>query len=378
MKKSAFLKLLFVTIVFMTGCTSKPKFSIEKVKKPDLKEIVEAYIDIPMGKDADMAENVIADLEQEMLQERYIGIRDATLEKADYKGVDLYYINGSDYLCRFPKEDNRDAAIEGMANRVLAWQRANQNVSFYVYYVNRIENCDWFSQMGIQANDYYKHFQEQFEEQSQIRFGEFVIEDLQDYMNNGYKTDFHINYRGSDRMYHDIYDMISRDFDIGDIHSPTKENDYGNLLMIGQLFEDIDVSDLQIPVNEMDVFKTYSYDLPDYDSYIGDKQMRIGLEEEYQEGIINRDVGFDHQFAYYGGQADIVRFDFKNDDKENLLIISDSQGRPSRKLLASHFNKTVFIDDIQCRAMDVSQIISENEIDIVVFIGQQSMYELWE
>ncbi|MPN06484.1 hypothetical protein SDC9_153740 [bioreactor metagenome] len=71
----------------------------------------------------------------------------------------------------------------------------------------------------------------------------------------------------------------------------------------------------------------------------------------------------------------MVRFEFNQPERPNLLILSDSQGRPIRKLLASHFNRTIYLDDAQTNRLDLNSVIQENDIDVVVFVGQFSLFQ---
>lgn len=222
-----------------------------------------------------------------------------------------------------------DTAIDSnTAEKLNALQNANPEILFYTYYVNRATDMDWYKADNIKVFSYADYFKEQLGEGTKIRTGQYVLKDMQHYMDTGYKTDFHVNHKGTYEVYQDIYGMLSEDMELSKMLVPEKENDYNHLLFSAMK----NAGSLGFSDEQLDVFKTYSYDLGEYDSFIGGKKAQVGLEKEYEQGKIVRDIAFDHQFSYYGGQADVVEFDFHHPEKPNLLIISDSQGRPSRKL----------------------------------------------
>ncbi|MPN63582.1 hypothetical protein SDC9_211346 [bioreactor metagenome] len=125
----------------------------------------------------------------------------------------------------------------------------------------------------------------------------------------------------------------------------------------------------------MDIFKTYQFDYGDYTSYVNDRKATIGMEAEYAKGQFSTEPSYQHWLSFYGGQSGVIRFEFHQPDQPNLLILSDSQGLPIRKLLASHFNRTIYLDDQQTSTLDLNQVIADNDIDVVVFLGQISQFE---
>lgn len=303
----------------------------------------------------------------------YAGITDISLRPVTYGENIRYALGDSDYLITSPLTENANSkkAMSQGAAALNTLEKANPEIPFYTYFINRATDMDWYRKEGVTTFSYADYFEKELGPDTAIRTGQYRPRDVQHYMDTGYKTDFHVNHRGSYEIYQELYGMLSEDMELSDMLSPTGENDYGTLR-----FHCLEGgASLELAEEQMDVFKTYRFDLGDYDSYVDGKKTVIGLEKEYAEGKILRDVDFNHQFSYYGGQAGVVEFDFHHPERPNLLLISDSQGRPSRKLLAYHFNRTVFLDDVQWRSMDLEQIIQEKQIGVILFMGQESMFE---
>ena len=67
-------------------------------------------------------------------------------------------------------------------------------------------------------------------------------------------------------------------------------------------------------------------------------------------------------------------YDFNNDDKKNLLIISDSYAWQIDFLLASSYNKThvinIMYDDYLKNPLNYTKYIEENKIDDVLILQE--------
>ncbi|WMC93721.1 hypothetical protein [Kineothrix sp. MB12-C1] len=377
------------------GCGAEEPFSVETIQRAEEEQVLEAYAPLVENekKKKDYSEEKV-DSKTNSWKEAvggtqgnpagetqteadgksdYAGVTDIKLTKVTYGENIKYVLGDSDYLISEPNRENGNSknAVKQTAKKWNVLKAANPQIPIYTYFINRATDMDWYAQDKIKVFSYADYFEKQLGEDTEIRTGQFVIKDVKHYMETGYKTDFHVNNRGSYEVYTDIYQMLEADMELTPLFVPEAENDYDNLLFTRLKGGAI----LDFTEEQLDVFRTYQFDLGEYDSYVGGKKAKIGLEEEYANGKIVRDVDFDHQFSYYGGQAEVVEFDFYQPDKPNLLLISDSQGRPSRKLLASHFNRTVFLDDFQYRSMDIQQLIEEEQIGSIIFMGQESMFE---
>lgn len=293
----------------------------------------------------------------------------------------LYRMGNTDYLISAPATEsaNTKTALINMADMLLGLQKKYPSIKFYTYFINRAYNCDWYAETnGIKVYDYAGFFSGLVAKDGKIKAGAYQLKDFNDYMDTGYKTDFHVNYKGSYRVYQDVYNMMKNDLQLSIMLQPLRELDFSSLKMLGDLIAPDTAKKVTFSDEEMDDFKAYIFDYGPHTSYINEVEMELGMEKEYEAGDILRDPRAGHQFIFYGGQTGLIRLEFNKPDKPNLLMLSDSQGRPSRKLLAHHFNRTIYLDDVQSRKMDLGEVIRENDIDVVLLIGQQSMFELYK
>ena len=301
----------------------------------------------------------------------------AALVEEVYADVTLYRIEDTDFFMIKPLGVNRDtqSGLKNGTNFLNDLAAKNGDVDFYAYYITRAEDYNWYS--GYDFFDYPGYVEKAFSDSGLVKFGCFKLADLSDYFATGYKTDFHVNNRGSHRIYQEIYAMLSEKENL----SPQAElltELSGGWKMVGDLFSNEAYMAASLTPQQMDDFRAYVYSIPEYKSFIYDTETKLGMEEEYAANEIPDTPRFGHQFIYYGGQTGEIRLEFNQPDKKNLLIISDSQGRPSRLPIASHFNTTVYLDDFQVRRLDVNEIIDKYDIDVVLFMGQRSMFEFYE
>ena len=302
--------------------------------------------------------------------------RKATLTEETYADVTLYRIDDTEYFMRRPLGVDPDvrAGLKNGVDFVNDLAAKNSGVDFYAYYVTRSEEYDWYS--GYTFYDYPAQVEKGFAAAGLVEFDSMKLADLDDYFATGYKTDFHVNNRGSHRIYQDLYALLSGKQELSAPVEILSELD-GGWKMVGDLFDNASYAAAYWTDESMDDFRAYVYELPEYKSFIYDTQTKLGMEEEYAADEIPNDPRFWHQFVYYGGQTGEIRFEFNQQERKNLLIISDSQGRPTRLQIASHFNTTVYLDDVQVRRLNVNEIIEKYNIEVVLFMGQRSMFEFY-
>lgn len=374
--------LMLSSILFLPSCDPVPeKFSSHEVSVPKQKTIQEAYIELTpspkLTSEPINWEKYTSKTEEPSHKDHVeIKLNHVTIgSQTNYQLGDTYYLINSPET----EKDYTMKAYQNRAAQLLKLRQDHPELKLYIYFVNRAVNCDWYGEYNdIHVFDYASYFEQLITKDSQIRFGQFHIADLQDYMNTGYKTDFHVNNRGSYRIYQDIYAMMAQDISLSPQLIPLSENDYDNLQFFGAIIQRENRPYVTLSTEYLDVFRTYKFNYGPFTSYLEDKKMVLGLEDEYEMGQIDRDIFFDHQFSYYGGQAGLVRFEFNQPTKPNLLIMSDSQGRPSRKLIAQHFNTTIFLDDVETRTKDLDEIIRKYHITVALFMGQTGMFELYD
>lgn len=230
------------------------------------------------------------------------------------------------------------------------------NIKTYVYFPTKIEETiDFKDNCG-------KMYREEFIKQlnQDISYSELETDDMAEYINYFYKTDFHWTGKGAYEAYKDIINMINNDFDIGlpkEIKNiTTYENGWtGNIASeIGGNWALDYITDV-----EVDNDKEFKY-------YINGKNSDYGKEKEIYKLNGNTTMYSDYDF-FYGNNFFEKRFEFNDETKPNILIFCDSLSNVNQEWIASHFNTTVYVD---LRANDGSfnldDYINKYNIDIIM------------
>ncbi len=265
------------------------------------------------------------------------------------------------------------------------------NIKMYVYYVSQAFDTSWFdSYLGATAANHYSEIAAAIP--SYVRSDYLKYQDLSDYMNIHYKTDHHWNHRGARRGYENIYSMMNEDFALGKMRIPVKENrvsetyefsylgSYGRSLgdLYNEGYDDFSFYDYGLPKMDMMVISPITLEETEVDE--------IGLYNEYENGIINKDIGSDHYIIMYGTAKDadgneyvdsLYPYVIKNAEGNgmNLIITGDSYDRAMRDVLASHFDTTVYLDYRTLSKVPIDYIIEKYDIDVILISSHTSMWE---
>lgn len=239
------------------------------------------------------------------------------------------------------------------------------NVKTYIYKCTRIEeliNTDFPYQEKCWDAMVYQF-------NPSITYSKLQVNDYEDFKKYYYKSDRHWNAVGAYQGYCDIINMINKDYDIG---LPKKIK---NTITYIYKFRGGISSHIAL-LGESDSISDYELEeIGDYDYYCD------GIKCNYNESKINYKNNGNNKpcsdyEAYFGNNAFIKLFDFKNNDKPNLLIFSTSYTNANNLWIASHFNKTLLID---LRSMpenfSLKYYIDEYNIDIALLAtGYNSLY----
>ena len=169
----------------------------------------------------------------------------------------------------------------------------------------------------------------------QIKNDRITIQSVSDYQKNFFKTDHHWNAKGQ----YEGYKKAIR-------------------LLKGENEKLLDISVVQIEglktngskariINDFTISDDFTFlwaDLPPYDTYINGDTGVYGKKSEYLSGDYPKEKGFNHYGNCNGWDYGIVEYDFKQPEKENLLMFIDSFGNSVLELIAAHFNKTYVVD----------------------------------
>ncbi|MDD4495206.1 MAG: hypothetical protein PHV32_12845, partial [Eubacteriales bacterium] len=289
----------------------------------------------------------------------------------------VYKINGTNQLTYYPflEKSSKKNNYKILANQISDFASKNPNIKVYAYYINKTEDLNWFDKSEkIRTFDYAYYLRSFLSDK--VRFDEFGINKFSEMKKYLYETDHHWNHAGGHRGYTEIIDMIRKDFDdVLPAKEPLKEDDFGkDIKWYGSKWKAAGGIYDVLP----DSFKAYKYDLGRYKAFYGGSLRDIGLELQYDRGNISDDLMFDHYVQYYGYESQLIRFTFTNpESKYNFLLVGDSNNRPIRKVLGSHFNNFYFIEKRILNQYNLDNFVEENKIDIVLFLGESDFWEMY-
>ena len=276
-----------------------------------------------------------------------------------------YRIQGTDYLTLYPWMENEayKKAIRVKTNQINEMAEKFPDVHIYIYYMTKAEDLNWFNESEQVTNyDYAEYIQSRLSDQ--VTFRKMVFSDLEDYMEASYKTDHHYNHKGAHRAYTEIHEMIAQDFDLSPIKEPIKEHNFGDLQWTGSTGKSAGVK------VDPDVFQAYEYDLGSYQSSLDNKPFTSNRLSMFSRGNIDRSPSKDQYAAFYAStNRHLVKHEFE-ENEHSILFISDSNNRPMRDVLASHFKTMIMLEYTAMNNFDLDEIIKQNDIDIVLIAAQ--------
>lgn len=284
---------------------------------------------------------------------------------------DVYRMYGTDWLTKRPyaysAED--DANYRRKAAEINAFAARYPDAHVYVYYCTRSEDLNWFDAIeGTRTFDYAAHLKSLLD--PKIGFSKAKFHDFNDYCRRMYRTDHHWTNVGALQGYTDILLMMSGDLKLGRACSVSHTEDFDGLRWKGSRARE---AALTIDESKLDIFAVDQFILDDYRMWFGDREQRIGLIEDYAQGYVNRELGFDQYLNYYGFESEVIRLQFPKGDK-NLLIIGDSFARAIREPIASHFLNTVYVNFRILKEADIDALMRASRFDAVLFMGQQDAW----
>lgn len=277
--------------------------------------------------------------------------------------VNLVTINGEKYLIRpsYIYDESVEKGIIDNINKINYLSKKNKDVNFFVYlptmphYSNLfdIESC------GKKYLDLFNKLE--------VPHSQLKVNTIADFQNMFFRTDHHWNHVGAYQGYIDIISLLFNGKESP--HTPNAEKTIDDVAFYGSLSSQIAHS---VDFGGDKLCK-YIFQLPQYDLYINGKIVKeYGNYSKYVIGEIDRNVGFDHYNYLYQSRQGEILFDTHRDNHDNILIISDSYSNPIRDIIASHFNKSVFINLDTYKSdigkFNLDQYIDKYEINKVLFM----------
>lgn len=243
-------------------------------------------------------------------------------------GTDVYYYGDSQYMVF--KSLNLDENKEKINTIARSYQNHFKGIDSYFYLVNTSKSTD-FNTVNENENEFLTYIKKAF---SNFKCDGLKISSYNQYKDYFYETDHHWNYKGSYQGYKDIINLLLPG---EEIIKPTETKTfdtyyYGSNARTTSIF------------TNKEKFTVYNFDIPKNTVYINGSKSTYGNKDMYYENRYSKEKGYNHYAAFYGSDYAEVIFDFNQPKKENLLVIAPSYSNAINELLASHFNKTYYID----------------------------------
>lgn len=240
------------------------------------------------------------------------------------------------------------------------------DIDFYCYYIESDVDVDFVN--GEISHDIVNSLFDLLD--PRIQTSALYVNSPSDYQNFFYKTDHHWNVEGQIQGYKDIIALLKGEYEpILDLKIETVTD----LMYNG--YKSRKSNDYSIK----DKFKVLMADMPEYVTYINYEEGTYGNKENYLAGNHPESTGYNYYRDCNGVDYGIVEYDFNQPDKENLLLYVESFSNPINAFIASHYNKTYFVDYRHYQptfgnSLDFGNFVDEHEIDDVLFMGYYFFY----
>ena len=381
-KRNIFISLLFTLILFFVFVyviflkTPNEKLSMEG--RVANKFIAPTIYNIKDGSFQSSFENAMTDqfMKREVFLKLYYRYdyflnRISVIDKGEYSlvkiGDNVYTFDAAkDYLLEFPlfKRNDMEEGIVNITNNINDISNKYPDINMYVYKPLRLNEADIFDEdndFSAYGPVYEDLFKSSLNEDVQYGTNGFVS--LEDYKAKYYMTDPHWNNVGADEGYRQIVDMFNVNY--GNMEYATYDSEY--------CFDDFEYygqygrgSAYQ---TKGDTFCDYNYQLEDYKTIVNGEQKQYDAKEQFKNNTIDS-YSWNFMYSIYHGndEAEII-FEFDQNTNRNLLVFTDSYAGPIKNLLASHFDKTYYIDPRINPGFVLSDYLEQNEITDILYLG---------
>lgn len=269
-------------------------------------------------------------------------------------GNDYYTFDCDDYiLIDLPVRSEIDGDYN-VRLRVNEFNEVNSNIDTYYYVVNRGFNYDF--SINEKTLDLKAYLAENLTNYKGL--SEFEINSYEEYKHYFYKTDHHWNAYGSYEGYKDIAKM----FGFKDILEPTRYVTFEDIIFYGSAARNLSFYDIKEP------FGAYEFEFSNHDEYVNNSLLHYSKYPYYFANIYSTSPLTSYYADFYGPDVALVTYDYKDNSKDNLLILSSSYSNPVNPLVASHFNKTFIVDQRHYTDFEINSFILDNNINKVLFI----------
>lgn len=297
----------------------------------------------------------------------YISSRNHTPYTLYQIGDNIYRFDGaSNYLLEFPiiRNSFKEEDIITSANNINDLANKYEDINFYVYDGFRLNMVDWFDKdnfitsYGIYNRDLFHNSLN-----SNIQYYSYYPSDLDEYTKYFFKTDPHWNTHGSYEFgYKKIVDMINNNYHNLEYLEPIDEHIYNGYSYYGQYGRG------SLYSTTPDIFSDLKFHLPEYKTVVNGVEQKYDHVDEYENGTIE---SYMMPYIYsnlHGNDEKEVEFDFNTNNGRVLLAFVDSYASPIKYLIASHFDKAIFIDLRIYTDFDIDEYVNKYGVTDILYL----------
>ena len=249
-----------------------------------------------------------------------------------------------------------------MAEEYNGYISALPEVDFYLYYVDKDLDINFETGEKSQVYEYVTGLLDISEE----RRGRFSVDSFDEYREKYYFSDHHWNYLGSYEGYTDLVSLL----ETGEEPLQPVET----VQLQGEFFGTKSVNVGTTGFSDRPL--AYRFDFPEMEiSVSGTVIGNYGAQEEILAGYPLTPA----YSTFYGDDLGVVTFDTGREDRENLLIISESYDNAVLKLLAGHFRQLHSVDLRYYiyqtgEEFSLSDYVREHDINKVLLMGASEFF----
>ena len=283
--------------------------------------------------------------------------------------------NEGSWLAEFPflKEDGLISMLEKRIFNYNEIQKYHDDTDFFLFKVTNSRDTNFFDTDNeiLGAGNFYSSWIQK-EIHPSISYHETLYNSFEEYKLYNYKTDHHWNAEGAKKGYKELITQISSKYPQIGLPKDSDVKLCSGVQFYGSYAKR---SNYNIDLNEYDTLCDYVYELDEHEIFINGEQVeQLGLVDEYLNDIYEDDIKVNHYREMFGADKGEVVFDFGDNTGVNALIISDSYSNAIKPVVASHFDKTHYVDLRHYeldngRTFNLKHYLIDNDIDFVVYMG---------
>ncbi len=373
-----FLILLFVPVSWLTNIGASPEESVveartlvalEPASNPNLGRALDF---IEQGKYREAAEILINLYTSASFVNKFERATSDQFPFRMHMTSDIYYDKTNNQLVFSPNlfDEAARKAIDERINNYEEIIQSHPDKNFYLYYHQTLENSEFHPLSASFAyadkSQSIGYFEENLPENLVLK--KFMLEGMEDHLENYYRTDHHWNVNGILKAYGDIHDMLASNYTgISPMLEHTDILKFPDIeflgLMARRTFYPIKGDDFAVEI----------VDFPAYEMKVNDQLIEQNQRQAYFEGNYSNVPYTNHYNEFYGYVTNYTEYTFENDSNRNLLFIGSSYRYALDPLVASHYKKTYCVDLRYFTDFSLSEFLAEHDVDDILIIGDNDV-----